>query len=105
MARLSARAHTEKGNLTALGNRYATAALLAALALVLVALAGCGVVASASSTGAATNTVTASGAGTTQAAPDTARSVPIEPGQLDITANVVVVSELEQLLQDRSGAA
>jgi uncharacterized protein YggE len=57
----------------ALRNRYATAALLAALSLALVALAGCGQAATTSTgTGAATNTVTASGAGTTQAAPDTA---------------------------------
>jgi len=55
------------------GNRYATAALLAALALALVALAGCGSAATTTTTtGAAANTVTASGAGTTQAAPDTA---------------------------------
>lgn len=57
----------------ALRNRYATAALLAALALALVALAGCGEAATTATTaGAAANTVTASGAGTTQAAPDTA---------------------------------
>jgi uncharacterized protein YggE len=58
----------------ALRNRYATAALLAALALALVALAGCGEAATtATAGGAATaNTVTASGAGTAQAAPDTA---------------------------------
>ena len=57
----------------AFGNRYATAALLAALALALVALAGCGERhPGTSSTGAAANTVTASGTGTTQAAPDTA---------------------------------
>ena len=55
----------------ALGNRYANAALLAALALALVALAGCGA-ASTTTAGAAANTVTASGAGTTQAVPDTA---------------------------------
>ena len=55
----------------ALRNRYATAALLAALALALVALAGCGQ-ASTTTAGAAANTVTASGAGTTQAVPDTA---------------------------------
>ena len=57
-----------------LKNRYATAALLAALALALVALAGCGQVGTSSSGGTATttNTVTASGAGTTQAVPDTA---------------------------------
>ena len=52
-------------------NRYATGARLTGLALALVALAGCGT-ASTSSTGTAANTVTASGAGTTQAAPDTA---------------------------------
>jgi hypothetical protein len=59
----------------ALRNRYATAALLAALALALLALAGCGTPAtttSASQAGAAANTVTASGMGITQAAPDTA---------------------------------
>lgn len=56
----------------ALRNRHASAALLVALVLALVALAGCGEVASTASTGAATNTVTASGAGTAQAAPDTA---------------------------------
>ena len=55
----------------ALRNRYATAALLAALALALVALAGCGE-ASTTPAGAAANTVTASGTGTTQAVPDTA---------------------------------
>ena len=55
----------------ALRNRYATAALLAALVLALVALAGCGE-ASTTPAGAAANTVTASGAGTTQAVPDTA---------------------------------
>ena len=55
----------------ALRNRYATAALLAALALALVALAGCGE-AGTTTAGAAANTVTASGAGTSQAVPDTA---------------------------------
>jgi uncharacterized protein YggE len=60
-----------RGNAMALRNRYATAALLAALALALVALAGCGE-ASTTPAGAAANTVTASGAGTTQAVPDTA---------------------------------
>jgi uncharacterized protein YggE len=55
----------------ALRNRYATAALLAVLALALVALAGCGA-ATTTTAGAAANTVTASGAGTTQAVPDTA---------------------------------
>jgi len=55
----------------ALRNRYATAALLAALVLALVLLAGCGE-ASTTPAGAAANTVTASGAGTTQAVPDTA---------------------------------
>jgi uncharacterized protein YggE len=55
----------------ALRNRYATAALLAAVALALVALAGCGETATTTA-GAAANTVTASGAGATQAAPDTA---------------------------------
>ena len=58
----------------ALRNRYATAALLAALALALVALAGCGAVGTTTTpAGAAANTVTASGAGTTQALPDTAQ--------------------------------
>jgi uncharacterized protein YggE len=58
---------------TALRNRYATAALLAALSLALVALAGCGEAATTTSgSGAAANTVTASGAGTAQAVPDTA---------------------------------
>ena len=56
----------------ALRNRYATAALLAALALALVALAGCAAATTTTTAGAATNTVTASGAGTTQAVPDTA---------------------------------
>jgi uncharacterized protein YggE len=58
----------------ALRNRYAVAALLAALALALVALAGCGETAttSAGAGGTTTNTVTASGAGTAQATPDTA---------------------------------
>jgi uncharacterized protein len=60
-----------RGNAMALRNRYATAATLAALVLALVALAGCGE-ASTTPAGAAANTVTASGAGTTQAAPDTA---------------------------------
>jgi uncharacterized protein YggE len=56
-----------------LRNRFATAALLAALALALVALAGCGEAATTTTTaGAAANTVTASGAGATQAVPDTA---------------------------------
>jgi len=56
----------------ALRSRHATAALLAALALALVALAGCGEIATTTTAGAAVNTVTASGAGTTQAVPDTA---------------------------------
>ena len=57
----------------ALRNRYATAALLAALSLALVALAGCGETATtAAGATTAVNTVTASGAGTAQAAPDTA---------------------------------
>ena len=55
----------------ALRNRYATVALLAALALALVALAGCGDTTNVTAPAAA-NTVTASGAGTTQAVPDTA---------------------------------
>jgi uncharacterized protein YggE len=54
-----------------IGNKYATAALLAALALGLVALSGCSN-SGATSEGAAANTVTASGTGTSQAAPDTA---------------------------------
>ncbi len=53
-----------------LRNRYVTAALLAALALALAALAGCGD--TTNTTVAAANTVTASGAGTAQAVPDTA---------------------------------
>jgi uncharacterized protein YggE len=54
-------------------NVYAAAALLAALALALVALSGCGTAATTTTqAGAAVNTVTASGSGTTQAAPDTA---------------------------------
>lgn len=57
----------------ALRNRYAAAALLAALALALVALAGCGETATTTAAGATTvNTVTASGAGTAQTVPDTA---------------------------------
>jgi uncharacterized protein len=59
----------------ALRNRYATAALVAALALALVALAGCGeagTTATTTTAGAVANTVTASGAGTAQAVPDTA---------------------------------
>jgi uncharacterized protein YggE len=52
-------------------NKYATGALLAALALALVALAGCTKVITTPA-GTAANTVTASGTGTTQAAPDTA---------------------------------
>ena len=60
-----------------LGTRYASAALLGALALALVALAGCGAAPLATTTttasqGGVTNTVTAAGTGTTQAAPDTA---------------------------------
>ncbi len=55
----------------AFGNRYATAALLAALSLALIALAGCSS-SGATSEGAPANTVTASGSGTAQAAPDTA---------------------------------
>ena len=55
-----------------LRNRYATAALLVALALALGALAGCTTATTTTTAGAATNTVTASGAGTTQAVPDTA---------------------------------
>ena len=53
------------------GNRYTDAALLAASALVLLALAGCGS-ATTTTSSAADNTVTASGAGTAQAVPDTA---------------------------------
>ena len=57
----------------ALRTRYVSAALLAALALALVALAGCGETGTTTTpAGAAANTVTASGLGTTQAAPDTA---------------------------------
>jgi hypothetical protein len=53
-------------------NGYATAALLAALVVALVALAGCGDTSYTTAAGVAANTVTASGAGTAQAAPDTA---------------------------------
>ena len=56
-------------------SRYATVALLAAAALALIALVGCGTTATTTTStqaGAAANTVTASGMGTTQAAPDTA---------------------------------
>jgi uncharacterized protein YggE len=57
----------------ALRNRYATIALVALLSLALVALAGCGQAATtAAGGGDVTNTVTASGAGTAQAVPDTA---------------------------------
>lgn len=57
----------------AFGNRYTTAALLAGLTLGLVALSGCSSSGTASSAGSApANTVTASGTGTSQAAPDTA---------------------------------
>ena len=56
----------------ALRTRYATAALLAALSLALVALAGCGDTTNTTAAGVAANTVTASGAGTSQAVPDTA---------------------------------
>ena len=58
-----------------LSNRYFAAALLSALALALVALAGCGTTATTATTtqgGTVPNTVTASGMGTTQVAPDTA---------------------------------
>jgi uncharacterized protein YggE len=55
---------------------YFVAALFAALALALAALAGCGTTATTTATtaqgGTVANTVTASGTGTTQAAPDTA---------------------------------
>jgi uncharacterized protein len=54
-----------------LKHRYATAALLVVLALALLALAGCGDTTNVTAAAAA-NTVTASGAGTTQAVPDTA---------------------------------
>ena len=56
----------------ALRNRYVTVPLLAALALALGLLAGCGAVGTTATSGAAANTVTASGAGTAQAVPDTA---------------------------------
>ena len=54
-----------------LRNRYVTAALLVAFALALVGLAGCGDTTNVTAPAAA-NTVTASGAGTKQAVPDTA---------------------------------
>jgi uncharacterized protein len=54
-----------------LRKKYATVALLAALATALVALAGCSG-SGTNSDGAPINTVTASGTGTSQAAPDTA---------------------------------
>jgi len=66
---------SSRGTVMALKNRYTFAALLAALALSLVALAGCGTTATTATTtqgGTVANTVTASGMGTTQAAPDTA---------------------------------
>jgi uncharacterized protein len=56
-------------------SRYVSAALLATLALALVALAGCGTATTALTAaqgGGVTNTVTASGTGTAQGAPDTA---------------------------------
>jgi len=55
----------------ALRNKYGIAALLAALAVALVALPGC-TNGNTTPAGTAANTVTASGAGTAQAAPDTA---------------------------------
>lgn len=81
----------------ALRNSYATAALLAALSLALVALAGCGETAT-TTTGATTavNTVTASGAGTAQAAPDTA----------EMSFGVTTVSDnAKTALEDASKAA
>ena len=63
-----------RGNEMALRNRYATTALLALLALTLVALAGCGETTNITTpAGTAANTVTASGAGTTQAVTDSGR--------------------------------
>ena len=62
----------QRGNVMAFRNRCVTVALLAALALALVLLAGCGEVGTTTTAGAAANTVTASGAGTAQAVPDTA---------------------------------
>jgi uncharacterized protein YggE len=57
----------------ALRNRYAVAALLAALSLVLAVLAGCGTAGTTATAGGdVATTVTASGAGTAQAVPDTA---------------------------------
>jgi hypothetical protein len=82
----------------ALRNNYAAAALLAALAVALVALAGCGSVATTASTqsGTALNTVTASGTGTTQAAPDTA----------EMSFGVVTTSDnAKSALDDASEAA
>ncbi len=58
-----------------LSRRYVFVALLAALALTLVALSACGTTATTTTStqpGTAAGTVTASGTGTTQAAPDTA---------------------------------
>ena len=81
----------------ALRTRYTTAALLAALALALVALAGCGTTATTStSSGVVANTVTASGAGTAQAVPDTAE---MSFGVTTTSANA------ETALQDASKAA
>jgi len=78
----------------ALKNSYATAALLAALSLALVALAGCGDTTNV--TAAAANTVTASGAGTAQAAPDTAE---MSFGVTTLSANA------KTALEDASKAA
>jgi uncharacterized protein len=66
---------SRRGTVMALKSRYASGALLVALALALVALAGCGTTATTTATtqaGAVAGTVTASGSGTTQATPDTA---------------------------------
>ena len=66
---------SRRGTVMALSSRYASAALLGALALALAVLVGCGTTTATTSTtraGAAANTVTASGMGTTQAAPDMA---------------------------------
>jgi len=79
----------------ALKNRYATAAALAALSLALVALAGCGDTTNVTAAAAA-NTVTASGAGTAQAAPDTAE---MSFGVTTLSANA------KTALEDASKAA
>jgi len=84
----------------ALSKRFVAVALLAALALALVALAGCGTTATTATTaaqgGTTMNTVTASGMGTTQAAPDTA----------EMSFGVVTTSaDAQTALDDASKAA